>query len=79
MLSQDRIVGLADLSMLRREWMMKNETSLIGQGERTMNLRSLDKTNLSTASIRSNGSSESLILMQEGGSAVWTSADGKLH
>jgi hypothetical protein len=53
--------------MLRREWMMKNETSLIGQRERTMNLRSLDKTNLSTASIRSNGSSESLILMQEAG------------
>lgn len=62
MLPENRIVGFADFPALRVEWRLLPIVASSQWAALTMNLRSFEKVNLRAASIRSNGSSESLML-----------------
>ena len=59
---ENGIIGFADLPALDADACYRSWTNWIDQGALTMNLRSFEKVNLSAASIRSNTSSESLML-----------------
>jgi len=62
MLPENGIVGLADLAALEIETGYRRQPHKVQRAALTRNLRSLEKLNLRAASIRSNESSESLML-----------------
>ncbi len=59
--SQDRVVRFANLAMLKRSQVRDHRMRRVEMAH-TMNFKSLAKLKRSTASIRSSGSAESLIL-----------------
>ena len=62
MLPKNGIVGLADLPALEIETGYRRQPHEVQRAALTRNLRSLEKLNLRAASMRSNESSESLML-----------------
>jgi hypothetical protein len=62
MLAKNRIIGFADLSALEVEGGHCRSQRSVKYAALTINLRSFEKVNLRTASMRSNESSESLML-----------------
>lgn len=70
MLAKNGIVGLADLAALEIETGYRRQPHEIQRAALTRNLRSLEKLNLRAASMRSNESSESLMLFIRNTSAL---------